>query len=49
VSIAKVPKILAEMRSSPASVKFADLEKVCRHYFGEPRQGGTSHQVYKTP
>jgi len=23
--------------------------KVCRHYFGEPRQQGTSHQVYKTP
>ena len=23
--------------------------KVCNHYFGEPRQKGTSHCVYKTP
>ena len=42
-------EILAVMRSNPASVKFADLEKVCQHYFGKPRQSGTSHQVYRTP
>ncbi|MEB3119950.1 MAG: toxin HicA [Snowella sp.] len=23
--------------------------KVCNHYFGEPRQSGSSHCVYKTP
>jgi hypothetical protein len=23
--------------------------KVCNHYFGEPRQQGISHCVYKTP
>lgn len=23
--------------------------KVCDHYFGEPRQKGTSHRIYKTP
>lgn len=37
------------MRCNPKTVKFANLEKVCRHYFGEPRQSGTSHQVYKMP
>ncbi len=37
------------MRLNPKNVRFADLERVCRHYFGEPRQRGSSHQVYKTP
>ena len=23
--------------------------KVCDYYFGEPRQSGTSHRIYKTP
>ncbi len=30
------------------NVNFTDLVKVCNHYFGEPRQQGTSHCVYKT-
>ncbi|PYH01151.1 toxin HicA [Arthrobacter stackebrandtii] len=47
--MASVAKVLARMRQNPASVRFADLERVCEHYFGEPRQRGTSHQVYKTP
>ncbi|MDA0902288.1 MAG: toxin HicA [Proteobacteria bacterium] len=29
--------------------KFSDLVKVCEHYFGKPRQNGTSHKIYKTP
>lgn len=37
------------MRRNPKSVGFSDLEKVCRRYFGEPRQQGGSHQVYKMP
>jgi hypothetical protein len=28
---------------------FNDLAKVCADHFGEPRQEGTSHKVYKTP
>lgn len=47
--MANLAKILIAMRGNPASVRFADLEKVCRHYFGEPRQSGTSHQVDKMP
>jgi hypothetical protein len=30
-------------------VRFADLLKVCVKYFGEPRQSGTSHVLFKTP
>lgn len=37
------------MRLNPKNVRFADLERVCRYYFGEPRQRGSSHQVFKTP
>ncbi|WP_246004215.1 toxin HicA [Nocardioides marmoriginsengisoli] len=28
---------------------FNDLRKVCEHYFGRPRQSGTSHLVFKMP
>lgn len=37
------------MKREPSSVRFADLMKVCMHYFGDARQGGTSHAVFKTP
>jgi hypothetical protein len=37
------------MRANPSGVSFADLAKVCVHYFGEPRQQGSSHQVYRMP
>jgi hypothetical protein len=29
--------------------RFADLAKMCAHYFGPARQRGTSHQVYRMP
>ncbi len=35
------------MRENPSGVDFADLEMVCRHYFGIPRQTGGSHMVFK--
>lgn len=41
--------ILAHMMRSPQDVRFSDLCKVCDHYFGPPRQGGTSHRIYRTP
>ena len=43
-----IKKLVAEMRANPKGVKFADLRKVCDHYFGKPRTRG-SHQVYKMP
>ena len=37
------------MRRAPTNVRFADLRKVCEHYFGPPRQSGSSHVVFRTP
>jgi hypothetical protein len=37
------------MKMNPKGVRFNDLKKVCEHYFGQPRQSGTSHCVFKTP
>ncbi len=45
----KVSDIVERMRRNPRNVRFADACRVCDHYFGEPRQKGTSHRVYKTP
>ena len=45
----RIERILEEMRRNPKNVRFADLCKVCEHFFGSPRQKGSSHQVYATP
>lgn len=45
----KIEGIIVQMMHNPADVRFRDLCKVCDHYFGRPRQEGTSHRVYKTP
>jgi hypothetical protein len=42
-------KILDQMCREPANVRFSDLRKVCQECFGNPRQDGTSHAVFKTP
>ena len=47
--MSKAEKIIDQMRRSPQNVRFDDLARVCAEYFGEPRQQGTSHKVYKTP
>lgn len=47
--MATVEDLLKKIKSNPKNVSFADLTKVCDYYFGEPRQQGTSHRVYKTP
>lgn len=47
--MASMDKLIGGMRANPTSVRFADLAKVCQHYFGEPRQAGSSHRVYRTP
>lgn len=41
--------ILKKMRINPVGVSFADICKVCGHYFGQARQASGSHRVYKTP
>ena len=47
--MAEVSGILKLMRQNPKGIRFADLCKVCDHYFGDPRQKGSSHRVYRTP
>lgn len=47
--MATVTALVAGMRANPANVRFADAMKVCHHYFGEPRQSGSSHCVFKMP
>lgn len=37
------------MRSSPQNLAYNDLLTVCEHHFGQPRQSGTSHAVFKMP
>jgi len=44
-----IKDILATMRRNPKGVSFSNLCKVCDHFFGEARQSGSSHRIYKTP
>ncbi len=44
-----IDDIVALMRRSPTNIRCTQLSKVCDHYFGEPRQEGSSHKVYKMP
>lgn len=45
----QIENILEQLKENPANVRFADLCKVCDHYFGKARQSGGSHNIYKTP
>ncbi len=47
--MADLASILDAMRKNPKGIRFNDLKRVCEHYFGPPRQSGTSHCIYKTP
>ncbi|KAA9133096.1 toxin HicA [Marinihelvus fidelis] len=47
--MASIAETLAQMRRNPSGVRFSDLCKVCDRFFGQARQKGTSHRVYKTP
>ena len=44
-----IENIVQQMTRNPKGVRFADLCKVCRYYFGEARQKSSSHRIYKTP
>jgi len=45
----QIETLLKQLKQNPANVRFADMCKVCDHYFGPARQSGSSHRVYKTP
>jgi hypothetical protein len=42
-------KILEGVRRETRNIRFADLYRICVEHFGEPRQKGTSHAIFKTP
>jgi hypothetical protein len=42
-------KIISGLEQNPGNVKFITLCRICDRFFGEARQTGTSHRVYKTP
>ena len=47
--MANIETIVNKMRNNPKDLGFNDLCKVCDAFFGKPpRQGGSSHRVYKT-
>ena len=47
--VRKAVKPVDELRHNPQGTRFSDLCRICDRYFGEPRQTGTSHRVYRTP
>jgi hypothetical protein len=47
--MAGIVDILVQMKNNPMNVRFADLIKVCSHYFGMERHEDRGHHVYKTP
>ena len=47
--MSNIQNIVDKMKSNPKGIRFNELKKVCEHYFGSPRQSGSSHCVFKTP
>ena len=47
--MANIDQLIEQMRKKTKNIRFVDLIKVCKQYFGEPRQTGGSHTVFKTP
>ena len=46
--MARIAEIVERMRDNSKGIRFKDLCRVCNSYFGEARQCGSSHRVYKT-
>ena len=47
--MSSLAEILEKMRNNPSGVRFAEVCRICDHYFGQARQGSGSHRIYKTP
>lgn len=47
--MSKKGKLLAAIQANPSDVRFDDLCKVCKSYFGDPSSSGSSHVVHKVP
>jgi len=47
--MAGIDKLLDKCKKNEINVRFSELCKLCEHFFGKPRQSGTSHMVFRTP
>ena len=47
--MARIADIVHKARRNPGTVRFRELVLVCDAYFGQARQTGTSHRIYRTP
>jgi len=47
--MSNIADIVKQMKNNSGNVKYADLCVVCDHYFGNARQKGSSHRIYKIP
>jgi hypothetical protein len=47
--MAKVDAIPEQIKCNPQDVRFADLCRICDFYFGQARQSGSSHRIYRMP
>ncbi|MBK6967943.1 MAG: toxin HicA [Candidatus Microthrix sp.] len=47
--VVKIDKAVAAMSNAPQNISYTHPHSVCVHFFGEARQSGTSHAVFKTP
>ncbi len=47
--MAKLDELIEQMRSNPQNVRYSDACTIANSFFGEPRQPGTSHRIWKMP
>jgi hypothetical protein len=47
--VSDIDDLVAALRNNQQNVAYSNLRKVCVHHFGEPRQEGTSHAVFRMP
>lgn len=43
-----IEELLAKLETEPQSISFVELRRICEHFFGQPRQRGGSHLIFKT-
>jgi len=46
--MSNLAEILEKMRNNPSGLRFAEVCRICDHYFGQARQASGSHRIYKT-
>ena len=48
-NMGSIQELVKQITRNPRDVRFVDICKVCKYYFGKPRQSNGSHRIYKTP